>query len=92
MGRKTAEKEGAFMTERQSPVSLVTGGGGFLGLAIVRGLLRQNKPVRSFSRKNHPELERLGVEQIRCFTRLPKPACGETTRTTTRPIVWALKM
>jgi 2-alkyl-3-oxoalkanoate reductase len=41
---------------------LVTGGGGFLGKAIVKRLLKLNYRVRSFSRGDYPELERLGVE------------------------------
>ncbi|CAH2031513.1 NAD-dependent epimerase/dehydratase family protein [Trichlorobacter ammonificans] len=43
--------------------ALVTGGGGFLGGAIVRMLHQQGADVRSFSRGNYPELAALGVEQ-----------------------------
>ncbi len=43
--------------------ALVTGGGGFLGLAIVRRLLAGDLVVRSFSRQDHPALRELGVEQ-----------------------------
>ncbi len=43
---------------------LVTGGGGFLGGAIVGRLVAEGKAVRSFSRGSYPELERLGVEQV----------------------------
>ena len=43
---------------------LVTGGGGFLGKAIVRRLVERGDRVRSFSRRFYPELEKLGVEQI----------------------------
>ena len=43
--------------------ALVTGGGGFLGLAIVRQLLQRGATVRSFSRQEHAALTALGVEQ-----------------------------
>ena len=43
--------------------ALVTGGGGFLGLAIVRRLVKQGTAVRSFSRRGHDALDALGVEQ-----------------------------
>ncbi|MCZ7649050.1 MAG: NAD-dependent epimerase/dehydratase family protein [Planctomycetota bacterium] len=45
--------------------ALVTGGGGFLGGAIVRQLLERGADVRSFSRGEHPWLKKLGVEQVR---------------------------
>jgi nucleoside-diphosphate-sugar epimerase len=41
--------------------ALVTGGGGFLGQAIVRMLIERGDSVRSFSRSAHPELTALGV-------------------------------
>ena len=43
--------------------ALVTGGGGFLGLAIVRRLVEQGTTVCSFSRQRHGQLDALGVEQ-----------------------------
>ena len=43
---------------------LVTGGGGFLGKAIIKKLLKKNYEVVSFSRKFYPDLEKLGVKQI----------------------------
>ncbi len=43
---------------------LVTGGGGFLGKAIVKLLLAQGSDVCSFSRNIYPQLTALGVEQI----------------------------
>lgn len=42
--------------------ALVTGGGGFLGKAIVRQLRARGDEVRSFSRTAHPELTALGIE------------------------------
>lgn len=43
--------------------ALVTGGGGFLGSAIVRLLRERGDAVRSFSRGTYPALAALGVEQ-----------------------------
>ena len=43
---------------------LVTGGGGFLGKAIVKLLLEQDEEVRSFSRNIYPHLTQSGVEQF----------------------------
>ncbi|MFK5926019.1 MAG: NAD-dependent epimerase/dehydratase family protein [Desulfuromusa sp.] len=42
---------------------LVTGGGGFLGKAVVKLLLAQGEDVCSFSRNIYPQLTALGVEQ-----------------------------
>ncbi len=44
--------------------ALVTGGGGFLGGAIVRRLTGRGDRVRSLSRSRYPSLDSLGVEQI----------------------------
>lgn len=43
---------------------LVTGGGGFLGKAIVKKLIKKQITVTSFSRGAYPELEKLGVAQV----------------------------
>jgi 2-alkyl-3-oxoalkanoate reductase len=43
---------------------LVTGGGGFLGSAIVTRLVERKYHVRSFSRNPYPELSSMGIEQI----------------------------
>ncbi|MBW2247278.1 MAG: NAD-dependent epimerase/dehydratase family protein [Deltaproteobacteria bacterium] len=43
---------------------LVTGGGGFLGSAIVTRLVERKYHVRSFSRSPYPELSSMGIEQI----------------------------
>ncbi|MBW2178280.1 MAG: NAD-dependent epimerase/dehydratase family protein [Deltaproteobacteria bacterium] len=44
---------------------LVTGGGGFLGKAIVQKLIERGDRVTSFSRSSYAALERMGVEQIK---------------------------
>ena len=43
---------------------LITGGGGFLGKAIVSRLVERGDDVRSFARNHYPELEEMGVEQV----------------------------
>ncbi|MFC1829719.1 NAD-dependent epimerase/dehydratase family protein [Thermodesulfobacteriota bacterium] len=50
--------------QREPQKVLVTGGGGFLGGAIVRRLVERGDHVRSFSRNAYPELTAMGVEQI----------------------------
>ncbi|MCP4021411.1 MAG: NAD-dependent epimerase/dehydratase family protein [Desulfobacteraceae bacterium] len=44
--------------------ALVTGGGGFLGKAIVKKLILTGAKVTSFSRNYYPFLEEMGVKQI----------------------------
>lgn len=44
--------------------ALVTGGGGFLGKAIVMKLIERGDEVRSFSRGEYPELHKLGVDVV----------------------------
>ncbi len=44
---------------------LVTGGGGFLGQALCRGLVERGHEVASFNRGHYPGLDALGVRQIR---------------------------
>lgn len=44
--------------------ALVTGGGGFLGGAIVRALLKRGDTVRSIQRGHYPELLELGIDAI----------------------------
>lgn len=43
--------------------ALVTGGGGFLGGAVVRQLVARGDAVRSFTRTRYPWLDDIGVEQ-----------------------------
>jgi nucleoside-diphosphate-sugar epimerase len=43
---------------------LVTGGGGFIGSALVRRLVEEGHDVSSFSRKKYPEHQPLGVKSI----------------------------
>ena len=44
---------------------LVTGGGGFLGQAIIRRLLAYTPRIRSLSRNRYPELDALGVTRFK---------------------------
>ncbi|TKS53150.1 NAD-dependent epimerase/dehydratase family protein [Luteimonas yindakuii] len=44
---------------------LVTGGGGFLGQALCRGLVAQGHEVTSFNRGHYPQLDAIGVRQVR---------------------------
>ena len=44
---------------------LVTGGGGFLGQALCRGLVERGHEVASFNRSHYPALDALGVRQLR---------------------------
>jgi nucleoside-diphosphate-sugar epimerase len=50
--------------EKNRQKVLVTGGGGFLGNAIVKRLVERGDIVSSFSRRFYPELASAGVEQI----------------------------
>ena len=52
------------MKKRTSQKVLITGGGGFLGGAIVKLLVEKGDRVRSFSRSYYPELASMGVEQF----------------------------
>ena len=47
------------------PTVLVTGGGGFLGCAIIERLVARGNHVRSLSRGEYPKLAAMGVDQIR---------------------------
>jgi nucleoside-diphosphate-sugar epimerase len=57
-------KNNKSITSKSSDKVLVTGGGGFLGGAIVRQLVKRGFRVTSFSRRNYTELEAMGVDQI----------------------------
>ena len=60
MGGSGVEKGKAMMTR-----ALVTGGGGFLGSAIVKKLVAADIPVTSISRSTYPTLETFGVMQVK---------------------------
>ena len=47
------------------PTVLVTGGGGFLGSAIIERLVARGDAVRSLSRSDYPKLTNMGVDQVR---------------------------
>ena len=57
-------KTNEFRATRLPEKVLVTGGGGFLGSAIVRRLIDRGDEVRSLARNFYPELEAMGVDQI----------------------------
>ncbi|MFI5391867.1 MAG: NAD-dependent epimerase/dehydratase family protein [Bacteriovoracales bacterium] len=44
---------------------LVTGGGGFLGRHLIKMLIERGHQVESFSRSNHPVLDRLGIKSLK---------------------------
>ena len=50
--------------KRETEHVLVTGGGGFLGKAVVKKLVSRGYRVTSFSRNYYPKLDALGVRQI----------------------------
>jgi nucleoside-diphosphate-sugar epimerase len=56
--------------------ALVTGGGGFLGGAVVRMLVERGDRVRSFSRGRYPGLDALGVEQRQGDLAEPEPVAA----------------
>jgi nucleoside-diphosphate-sugar epimerase len=49
---------------KNTPI-LVTGGGGFLGKALIQHLLKHTSNIRSLSRNHYAELDALGVDQTR---------------------------
>ncbi len=65
------------MKKRASQKVLVTGGGGFLGGAIVKLVVERGDHVRSFSRSYYPEL---------------KPVYGELILIITKPTLQELKI
>lgn len=50
---------------RAGATALVTGGGGFLGSAIIERLVARGVRVRSLARGDYPELRKLSVETVR---------------------------
>ena len=82
------------MTQTTPENILVTGGGGFLGKAIVKRLIKKGCRVTSFSRKSYPELDRLQVNQIKgdlCNSKAVEKACrgmGLVFHVAALPGVW----
>jgi nucleoside-diphosphate-sugar epimerase len=74
--------------------ALVTGGGGFLGSAIVRLLVARGAAVRSFSRGDYPELRQRGVELIRgdiadpSAVRAATAGCDVVFHVAAKPGIW----
>jgi nucleoside-diphosphate-sugar epimerase len=68
LGGKTVKLDGIssfdIMSINKTKKILVTGGGGFLGGAIVRRLVEKGHVVTSISRNLYPKLTQLGVRQI----------------------------
>ncbi len=75
-------------------IVLVTGGGGFLGSALVRLLVSKGETVRSFSRKRYNQLDTWGVEQVQgdiCDLDAVKKACRNIEavfHVAARPGIW----
>ncbi len=75
--RKRRRQRETVISKNKETV-LVTGGGGFLGKALVRRLVRQGADVRSFSRGAYPELTDINVTHIRgdvCDPKAVDSAC-----------------
>jgi nucleoside-diphosphate-sugar epimerase len=63
-GEKIEMMQDEFPDKHKPEKVLVTGGGGFLGKAIVSRLVERGAHVRSLARNFYPELEKMGVDQI----------------------------
>jgi nucleoside-diphosphate-sugar epimerase len=64
-------------------IVLVTGGGGFLGTAVVRLLRQRGLSVRSLCRRHYPHLSELGVEQVQGEISDPRPVARAVKGCTT---------
>jgi nucleoside-diphosphate-sugar epimerase len=73
---------------------LVTGGGGFLGTAIIRLLRQRGLAVRSLARRRYPHLEDLEVEQVQGDVADPWSVgraveeCGTVFHTAAKAGIW----
>ena len=74
--------------------ALVTGGGGFLGSAIVRRLVEQGTTVCSFSRQRHDKLDAMDVEQRQgdladeAAVRVAVAGCDVVFHVAAKPGIW----
>ncbi len=74
----TVNPQSSIVHPLSSILSLVTGGGGFLGRAVVEQLLARGDRVRSLARGDHPEIDALGAETRRgdvCDAEAVRDAC-----------------
>jgi nucleoside-diphosphate-sugar epimerase len=76
---------------------LVTGGGGFLGTAVIKLLRQRGLTVRSLSRHDYPHLGELGVEQVQADIADPGrvvravEGCDTVFHTAAKAGIWGLE-
>ena len=81
-GEKSKMTANEFLDKHKPERVLVTGGGGFLGKAIVSRLVERGDHVRNLARNFYPELETMGVDQIQGDISDSKTVAGACENTT----------